>query len=193
MTLKEDLENYYTQGLYFQDTPKHTAIQGKTFIKDDTFYIVFNASHGFWDYFINFQCWRSRVNHKYSAHHGYLTRYKKLHPILYTRYRLSGCSRVHIIGYSMGAGVATLATFYFLGYGASATCFEPLAIANKAFANALYPYIDYTVYGNDIVTKLAFFNHHVGKEHHFGNRKRWWKLCIKDHPLENMQDALSCN
>lgn len=191
--LKSDLDNYFHYGTYFQDESKHPAIQGKTFTIGDTFYIIFHASYGFWDYVTNFQFWRKRIEGSYRAHSGYVKRYNKLNAELIKRYVLSQCSSLHIIGYSMGASVALISAYYFstITYP-KVTCFEPLPICNKSLKNYLEESccIHYTTFQDDIVTKLLPWNYHVGTEHHFGNPKKWWRLSAKDHPLGNIIASL---
>ena len=190
--LKQDLDLYYHSGEYFTEPIKHPTIEGKTFSIDDTLYIVFYASYGFYDYLMNFTFPKIHLvaDKRYKAHMGFVLHYDNIKSSIEDRFYESQCSKVHIIGYSQGASIALLCAYYLSKIvSPTVVCFEPLAISNSSLKEYLEKNCDiqYTKYGNDTVTKLLFWNRHVGTEHHFGPKKVWWKFCNKDHPLENIK------
>jgi hypothetical protein len=179
----------------FSDSYTKPAIEGYMYAEDDTFYIVFRASSTPMDYVVNFQFPKVRLepHTPYKAHGGYVRHYTRIHDMLLSKYIESQCSKLKIIGYSMGASVALISAYYFNKIAfPKVTIFEPLAVCNRDLQIYLEAHCDihYTTYGNDIVTKLLFWNYHVGWCQHFGGKRVWWKLSIQDHPFNNILHIL---
>lgn len=161
--------------------------------------IVFHASNSLSDWVSDFIFFKRSVPFLYDkrmkAHRGVLSVYKYIAPEVY-KYLPEG--KLTIIGYSLGASLASLFALYLTlkGRDVKVYAFEPLRIGNRRYRelyNRTVPKTIYTTYGNDTVTKLppACFNfHHVGLEFHYGKTRNRWQWNHKDHPLENLKTYL---
>jgi hypothetical protein len=165
-----------------------------TVIRDRTIYIVFEGTDvkEWRDIRTDLDC-TLKYDNIFAVHRGFWKAYIFEKPELINRLVRSGCSFVRILGYSLGAALATLAFNdlepLFPEKVFECEVFGCPRVGNKHYAKA-YPKVNYKRYenGNDVITKLPpwiFGYRHIGEAIHLGTKRCWWCWSFKDHILSN--------
>ena len=147
---------------------------------------------GLFDWIINLLFMRLPIilnKHLIFVHWGLWKKAKSIYQEVLQFIKNNKPQEIEFTGYSQGSCIQYLYAMLIKNYPQIkcliAGSFRPVGFIGKRYLRKLCKNIINIQCGNDIVTKIPFFMHHVGKIYRFGGQRKLFKLSIQDHLPNN--------